>query len=319
MTSKHSLRADLHVHTHASKVCGTLTFLGSRDCYSKPEDVYRVAKARGMDLVAITDHDSIEGALELLSARPERDDVIVGEEVSCRLPDAPVEVHFGVYGMTEALHRELQPLRRNAYDVAAALRQANVFFALNHLLHFYRGQIPLEAYLRLLDEVPALEVRNGTMIPAHNLLVEAIAEHSPATRRIGMTAGSDAHTLRRVGRTWTEAPGRTRQEFLESLRGGLGRPGGEHGAASAVYGDAYGVVSRYIASLLGFGPRDLRGVRRAACLAFAAVSLPGQFFPVAIALKGKSREAAEVRRARAALEGRLEGRDAVPAALVSGT
>ena len=93
-----------------------------------------------------TDHDSIDGALELLDDRPGlRDDVIVGEEVSCWFPDADIEVHLGVYGMTEALHRDLQPLRRNVFDVAARLRDAGVFFALNHLLHFYRGQIPLDA------------------------------------------------------------------------------------------------------------------------------------------------------------------------------
>jgi len=299
-----TLRADLHVHTCHSKVSGTLTFLGSRDCYSAPVDVYRVAKARGMDLVAITDHDSIDGALELLSASPDRDDVIVGEEVSCWLPDGHIEVHFGVYGMTEALHRELQPLRRNALEVAAALRQANVFFALNHLLHFYRGQIPFESYLNLLSEVPAVEARNGTMIPSHNRLVEWIAERSPATNRLGMTAGSDAHTLRRIGRTWTEAPGRTREEFLESLRQGLGRPGGSHGGAGVVSGDAYGVIGSYIAALAGFGPADVRGWRRAACLAFAAVSLPVEFFPAAIALARKSREAREVRRARTELDRR---------------
>ncbi len=113
------LRADLHVHTRHSKVSGTLRFLGSRDCYSRPADVYRVAKARGMDLVAFTDHDSIDGALELLDARPDCDDVIVGEEVSCWLPDGDIEVHLGVYGMTEALHRDVQPLRGNVFDVIA--------------------------------------------------------------------------------------------------------------------------------------------------------------------------------------------------------
>ena len=297
-----TLRADLHVHTHASRVCGTLTFLGSRDCYSAPEDVYRIAKARGMDLVAITDHDSIDGALELLAAHPERDDVIVGEEVTCWIPDGHIEVHFGVYGMTEALHRDIQPLRRNAFDVAAALGQAGVFFALNHLLHFYRGQILFDTYLRLLDVVPALEVRNGTMIPSHNLLVEALAGRPPLGARLAMTAGSDAHTLRRIGRTWTEAPGRNRDEYLASLRQGLGHPGGEHGAAHAVYRDAYGVIARYIASLVGLRPADVHGWRRAACVAFSVVSLPGQFFPVAVAVKGKSREAREVQRATAALE-----------------
>ncbi len=105
------LRADLHVHTCHSKVSGTLPFLGSRDCYSTPADVYRVAKARGMDLVAVTDHDSIDGALELLDARPDATDVIVGEEVSCTLPDGAIIVHLGVYGMTEPLHRKVQSLR----------------------------------------------------------------------------------------------------------------------------------------------------------------------------------------------------------------
>jgi predicted metal-dependent phosphoesterase TrpH len=297
--SGQALRADLHVHTCHSRVSGTLPFLGSRDCYSKPADVYRVAKARGMDLVAITDHDSIDGAVELLDARPDAPDIIVGEEVSCRLPDGDIEVHLGVYGMTESLHRQLQPLRRNVFDVTARLREAGLFFSLNHLLHFYRGQIPLERYLQLLDEVPALEVRNGTMLAAHNALIERIAaQRGPSPMcRIGVVAGSDAHTLRRVGSTWTTAPGRTREEFLESLRQGLGVPGGVHGTTATVAGDAYGVVARYVAALLGFGPRDLPPWRRGACLAFAAVSLPFQFTPLAIAAAGKARERREVARA----------------------
>jgi predicted metal-dependent phosphoesterase TrpH len=294
-----TLRADLHVHTCHSNVSGTLPFLGSRDCYSKPLDVYRVAKSRGMDLVTITDHDSIDGALELLDRLPDTPDVIVGEEVSCWIPDTGIQVHFGVYGMTEALHRDLQPLRGNAFEIAARLRQAGVVFALNHLLHFYRGQIPFEDYLRLLDEVPALEVRNGTMLPQHNTLVEAMAARTAGRSRLAMIAGSDAHTLRRVGLTWTEAPGRTRDEFIQSLRQGLSRPGGSHGGPAAVAGDAYGVVGRYIASLAGFGPNDVRGARRAACLAFAAVSSPFQFTPWLVATIGKSREGREVERATA--------------------
>jgi hypothetical protein len=164
----HTLRADLHVHTWASTVSGNLHFLKSRDCYSAPLDVYRVAKTRGMDLVAITDHDSIDGALELLDRLPAASDVIVGEEVSCRFPDGDIEVHLGVYGMTEQLHRDIQPLRGNVFEVTALLRAHGAFFSLNHLLHFYRGQTPLDNYLRLLDEVPAVEARNGTMVRAHN-------------------------------------------------------------------------------------------------------------------------------------------------------
>jgi predicted metal-dependent phosphoesterase TrpH len=305
------MRADLHVHTLHSTRCGNMRFLRSRDCYSRPIDVYRLAKARGMDLVAITDHDSISGALELARELENPDEVIVGEEVSCWHGD--IEVHLGVYGMTEALHDDIQPLRRNALEVMACLRSAGVFFSLNHLLHFFRGQAPLHDYLRLVEEVPALEARNGAMLPAHNLLVEEMVAQRTAGCRTSLSAigGSDAHTLRRVGRTWTEAPGRNREEFLDSLKRGLGRPGGDHGGASTVAADAYGVIRLFIGSLVGFGPRDHAGWHRAGCVAFSSVSLPFQFLPMAIALAGKRAEAETVRRVSAELHaasGRASGR-----------
>ena len=71
--------------------------------------------------------------------------------------------------------------------------------------------------------------------------------------------GSITHTLRRVGTTWTEAPGRDREEFMSSVRRGLGRPGGRDGGALAVSGDAYGVSVNLTAltaidKLLGLPP-----------------------------------------------------------------
>src|SRR5436190_1259378 len=209
--------ADLHVHTWHSGYNHDLPFLKSRDCFADPLAVYRAAKARGMDLVAITDHDSIDGGLDLLSRAPDGRDVILGEEVSCWLPvdgaggGKRVEVHFGTWGMTETAHRELQPLRGNALEVAAYLRAAGIFFAFNHPLHFYQGQLPLERYLALLiDAAPAIETRNGAMLPAHNHVAAALAR----SRGKVVVGGSDAHTLRRVGTTWTAAPGATREEFL---------------------------------------------------------------------------------------------------------
>ena len=220
------LRADMHVHTCYSRYNDNIAFLGARDCYSTPEQVYAKAKARGMDLVAITDHDSIEGALALVEATRNAPDVIVGEEVSCWYPNGSFQVHLGVYGMTEALHRDIQPLRRNVVDVIACLQQAGVFFCLNHLMHFWQEHESLDRYLQLLTLVPGLEVRNGTMVPKHNRLSEKIVNDFAfgGGRRLAAVAGSDAHTLRRVGTTWTEAPGRTREEFLDSVRRGLGTP-----------------------------------------------------------------------------------------------
>jgi hypothetical protein len=116
-----------------------------------------------------------------------------------------------------------------------------------------------------------------------------------------MIGGSDAHTLRRIGTTWTEAPGATREQFMHSLTRGLGRPGGVHGGTAPVAGDAYGVVARYVSALAGFGPQDVRSWRRAGCLAFATVTLPFQLTPLVVAAARKSAERRTVREVTAAL------------------
>ena len=265
-----------------------------------------------MDLVTITDHDSIQGCIEFLDAHPVAD-FFVSEEVSCWFPDSTVEVHFGVYGMTEALHRAIQPLRGNAFEMAAALRGSGVVFSLNHLLHFYQGQVPMRAYLRLLGEVPALETRNGTMLRAHNDLVTWIAGKergapSGGTGRFGQTGGSDAHTLRRIGRTWTEAAGSSVEGFLQSLATGQSVAAGAHGTTATVAADAYGVIRSYVASVIGVGlpPGEHGIVHRLACLLFTLASLPAQFLPYTIAASGKFAEARQVRRVSAALERELD-------------
>jgi predicted metal-dependent phosphoesterase TrpH len=303
------LRADMHVHTCYSRHNDTITFLGARDCYSTPQQVYTAAKSRGMDLVAITDHDSIEGALTLVDATRNGADLIVGEEVSCWYPDRPLQVHLGVYEMTEALHRAIQPLRRNVFDVIACLREADVLFCVNHLLHFWNEQTPLDHYLQLLTLAPALEVRNGTMVPQHNRLSERIAGEPGfgGGRKLAAVAGSDAHTLRRVGTTWTEAPGRTRQEFLENVRRGLGKPGGRDGGALAVSADAYGVIRGYTFSLLGLRPTDHHGLKRLRCLAFAIGSLPFEFLPLLLVSRTKMAERRKVAMLEAALSEGLAG------------
>src|SRR5215510_14950184 len=99
------MRLDTHVHTFHSGY-STIKPLDRlmRESYNSPEGVYRRAKARGMDLVAITDHDRIDGALTIA----DRSDVIVGCEVTGIFPRDGVRVHLGVLGVSEAQHREIQ-------------------------------------------------------------------------------------------------------------------------------------------------------------------------------------------------------------------
>jgi predicted metal-dependent phosphoesterase TrpH len=72
--------ADLHCHSSASGPNGNWWYaqLQIPDCLTPPEEVYERAKAAGMSFVTLTDHDTIEGAIELAH----HPDFIVGVEVT---------------------------------------------------------------------------------------------------------------------------------------------------------------------------------------------------------------------------------------------
>ncbi|MGH8248580.1 MAG: PHP domain-containing protein, partial [Gammaproteobacteria bacterium] len=98
--------------------------------------VYRRARQRGMDLVTITDHDSIDGCLELLSRHPEVEaDFIIGEEVTTYVPEFRHHIHVAVYGINERQHHEIQKLRGDVTEMVSYLRSQDVLFALNHFFH----------------------------------------------------------------------------------------------------------------------------------------------------------------------------------------
>jgi len=308
------MRADLHLHSYHSGLAGHLRFLKARDCYSDPEAVYRVAKARGMDVVTITDHDSIDGCLEFLNRHPDADDFFVSEEIECWFPGTSLKAHIGAYGINERIHRDVQPLRRNVFEATAYLRSQGVFTSFNHLFFFFRDQLPVEEYVTAaLSMCDALEVRNGTMLPEHNLLIEQLLRDWDSTAV--WLGGSDSHTLSGIGTTFTEvaafasfgepsrsevrrlgAPREVSKDdapaiaFLNGLRAGRARPGGRHGSTLRVAREIYGVVSCYWLSLLGVGRQDLSWRRRAVGLGFSTISMPFEFIPLLTASRGKRGE-----------------------------
>jgi hypothetical protein len=176
-----------------------------------------------MDFVAITDHDSIDGCLALLEARPAAaPEIIIGEEVETRFPDTGQWVHVNVFGLDEATHREVQRLRPNVHDLVAFLRQRGLLHVLNHPFQSYRFQKRPRAYVEeILDLFDHFEAGNSTMPPGHTEAAEAMLGYA---RTIGLrktaVAGSDAHVLDHVASSFTLAPGRTAAEWLASVARG---------------------------------------------------------------------------------------------------
>lgn len=176
---------------------------------SKTDPKALVARARdvGLNRIAVTDHNAIEGALEAHRLAP--DLVIVGQEI-----DTETGGELIAYYVHEVIPRDL-PLR----EAIRLLREQGAVISISHPLDSMRNSALGEAHtLEIIDQVDALEVFNARCLRgADNLRAGELAkQHGKA-----ITAGSDAHTLREVGRGYlTLAPFKdTSQAFLASLAG----------------------------------------------------------------------------------------------------
>ena len=228
------MRCDLHVHTRHSGMC-TLPLLRRvcRESYNDPLEVYEKLKRAGMDLVTVTDHDSI-AAVEALRGKA---DFFLSQEVTCTLPSG-TELHVGVYDITERDHIEMQGRRNDFESLFAWLFDNNLFFSANHVFSSLTGRRVMEDFELFERAFPAIETGNGHMTRRSNRAAAMLADRA-ARAEIG---GSDAHAMASVGCAWTAVPGaRTRQEYLDGLRAGLGRVRGETGGWLKLTRDVFAI------------------------------------------------------------------------------
>jgi len=188
------LRLDLHIHTRAS-----------HDCLSNYADVVATARARGLDRIAVTDHNEIVGAFRLRDIAP--DLVIVGEEV---------KTAEGV-DVSGLFLDEKIPKGTPAVETAQAIREQG---GLVYVPHPFAGGKGLgDDVLAAIEMwVDVVEVFNARI---HRPELNEKAQRWADQRELPGGAGSDAHTLREIGRGVIEVPEfEDQQGFLSALRSG---------------------------------------------------------------------------------------------------
>jgi predicted metal-dependent phosphoesterase TrpH len=217
------MKCDLHVHTLHSGMCTVPVFQRiCRESYSDPGEVHATLKRRGMDLVTVTDHDSIDSS-ESLRHHP---DFFLSEEVTCHTSRG-TELHVGVYDIRERDHIEIQRRRDDLPTLFAYLNERELLFSINHAFSGLTGSRAQADFEDFAEYFPAVEVLNGQMLPAAN----GHAENFAARYRKIALAGSDSHTLAGLGRTYTQVQGaRDRREFVDGLKRGWTAALGEAGS-----------------------------------------------------------------------------------------
>lgn len=143
--------------------------------------------------------------------------------------------------------------------------------SLNHVASGINGPLTAVHLAAILPWVAGLEVINGTRLPCQNrtamCLAQAAGKH--------MLGGSDSHTGRGIGLTWTDVPGaRNRDEFMSGLRAGRGEAGGAHGGQGTMISDMWRFAGNYMSEAVTATARRPGEWRGYACTVGGLLGLP---------------------------------------------
>ncbi len=262
-------KVDFHLHSHASNVTDyyAANAFSIPESYSEPLKLYDKLKARGMTLVTLTDHNSIDGVKELLDRG--YTDVFYSAEMTATFPEDGCRIHVTVANVSEAQFAEVQRLRGNVYEMMAYMDQQmateeaerrpnKVAYFMTHPLMSTQnrpygrdGALGVEHIEKMLVVCNAFEVQNGARTRALNdltlrmirkvdrELLERLADKhrlepkGPAPWNKAILGGSDDHAGINPGTTWTEFPhleaAPTANGLVECITHQETRPGGIHG------------------------------------------------------------------------------------------
>ena len=254
-------KIDLHLHSTHSKHPSEwfLRKIGAQESYTEVEDVYRLAKERGMDYVTLTDHNTIDGALQLVAAHP--DDCFVSVEATAYFPEDGCKIHVLVYDITPEQFEQIQMLRINIYQLRDYLREQDLACSVAHATYSVNGRLKLEILEKLMLLFDVFEGINGARTRYYNTswvkTLQRLAPNDIERLRLkyniepwgedswikGFTAGSDDHAGLMMGRTYTTSNAGDLVGFIQKIKAketiASGRCGDHKSLAFAIYKIAY--------------------------------------------------------------------------------
>jgi len=113
-------KCDLHIHSRYSARSEEWLFrrFDFPDSYSAPKELHRQLLERGMDYVTITDHDTIDGCVQIIDLPHS----FISEQVTTYFPHDPCKLHILVWGISQEQHGEIEGVRDNILEPNGANR-----------------------------------------------------------------------------------------------------------------------------------------------------------------------------------------------------
>lgn len=246
---KNLSKADLHIHSNFS------------DAYPSIEEILDyVEENTNLQVIAITDHDTIDGALyakELAKKKKYRFDIVIGEEVSSK------EGHI----LALFIHERIKP-KQSAHETIKQIHEqgglaipAHPFYhsRMNNRKTIWADGVGAMTLLKEKDNIDGIETINATPTFAQeNLRAKYI---NRAILLKAETGSSDAHILEAIGKGYTLFEGKTAEDLRESIEGHLTQAMNDHWDLMGLFRYAYFFWPRGLRTAVNtiiFGPRKKR-------------------------------------------------------------
>ena len=215
----------------------------------------------GMDYVTITDHDTIEGCLQIAHLPG----AFISEQVTTYFPHDSCKLHILVWGISEQQHREIETVRDNVFELQRYLQATQITHAVAHPLYSVNGKLEaahLEQLILLFKHFEGINGLRDALLSDlgqtlfHQLTpekIEAFANchnfaptHAEPWKKI-LVGGSDDHGGQFAGCAFTETPAADSAErFLEHIRKGDCEPRGQGGTPLILSHGFYNTLACFV-------------------------------------------------------------------------
>ena len=189
------LKADLHIHTKYSM-----------DCQTPLDKIIERCQRLGINCIAVADHGTVEGALEMQKIAPFK--VIVAEEI--------LTTEGEIMGM---FLKETIPSGITPREAIKRIREQDALVNIPHPFEPVRGSSLRDRVIdEIVEDIDLMEIMNSrSPLP----ISAKRARRYAAKHGIPGIAASDAHTVNEIGHSYVEMPDfNSPGEFLESLKQG---------------------------------------------------------------------------------------------------
>ncbi len=256
-------KCDLHIHSRCSSRSEEWLFrrLSFPDSYSDPRELHRQLLGAGMDFVTITDHDTIDGCLQIIDLP----NTFISEQVTTYFPQDPCKIHILVWGITEAQHADILIVRDNIFGLQRYLQIGRIAHAVAHPLYSINGKLDAPHLERLILLFKHFEGINGLRDAILSELAQdlfgsltpekidkfakkhSLAPTHPEPWKKVFIGGSDDHGGQFIASAFTETPpASSAEQFLEQVRNGNCQARGKGGTPLALSHGFYNTVGCFI-------------------------------------------------------------------------